>query len=95
MEAIVLRVPEHVRKANSPDGGIVLDVKHGRMFTLNVVGSKILELLAHHYSSEQIAAELSHEFGISIDVARRDVGEFLDTLEKFRLIEEHASSATP
>jgi hypothetical protein len=94
MEAIMLRVPEHVRKANSPDGDIVLDVRHGRMFTLNVVGSKILELLGRQYTPDQIATELSREFGISIDVAMSDVGEFLDTLEKHHLIEAHPSSAT-
>lgn len=89
----MLRVPEHVRRANSPDGDIVLDVRHGRMFTLNVVGSKILELLAHQYTSEQIATELSREFGISMEMAIRDVAEFLDTLQKHRLIEAHPSSA--
>ena len=89
------RVPEHVRKTHSEDGAIVLDVMHGRMFTLNLVGSKILELLEHQYTTAQIAEELSREFGITADVASRDVAEFLGTLERHRLIETNPSRIAP
>lgn len=92
-EGIVLQVPEHVRKTYSPDGGIVLDVQHGRMFTLNLIGSKILELLDRQYTVAQIAAELSREYGIDAGMAARDVREFLDLLEKHRLIETHPGVA--
>jgi Coenzyme PQQ synthesis protein D (PqqD) len=93
-EGTVLRVPEHVRKTNSPDGGIILDVKHGRMFTLNLVGSRILELLEHQYTTAHIAEELSREFGIAADVAMRDIEEFVATLEKHHLIDAHSSGPT-
>ena len=87
----MIRVSEHVRKIHSQDGGIVLDVKYGRMFSLNLVGSKIVELLDRHYTPAQIAEELTCEFGISVDVANRDLREFLDTLEKHHLIEAQPS----
>ncbi len=89
----MIRVSEYVRKTNSQDGGIVLDVKQGQMFILNLVGSKILELLDRQYTPAQIAEDVSREFGISADVAIRDVGEFLDALEKHHLIEAHPSGA--
>lgn len=88
------RVPEHVRKAQSQDGAIVLDVRHGRMFTLNLVGSKILELLGRQYTTAQIAQELTREFGIGADVANRDVEEFLGTLEKHRLLDANPRGVT-
>lgn len=88
----MLRVPEHVRKTNSPDGGIVLDIKHGRMFTLNLVGSKILELLECQRTVSQIAAELSREYGIDTEVATRDVREFLEMLERHHLLETQSSA---
>jgi hypothetical protein len=91
MEDAMIRVSEHVRKTHSQDGGIVLDVKHGRMFGLNLVGSKIIELLGQEYSPTFIAQEIARTFGISIGIADNDVREFLDTLEKYRLIETYTS----
>jgi hypothetical protein len=88
------RVSEHVRKTLSQDGAIILDVRHGRIFTLNLVGSKILELLEHRYTNAQIAEQLSREFGIGTDVAMRDIEEFLGTLEKHHLIDARSSDAT-
>jgi len=88
----VIQLREYVRKTHSQDGAIVLDLRHGRMFTLNLVGSKIFELLEREHTTAQIAAELSREFGIDPDVATHDVREFLDTLEKHRLIEVHSSA---
>jgi hypothetical protein len=87
------RVCEHVRKTHSQDGGIVLDVKHGRMFGLNFVGSKILELLERQTTPTLIAQEIARIYGVSVEIADRDVREFLETLEKHRLIETHASGA--
>lgn len=88
------RVPEHVRKAQSQDGTVLLDVRHGRMFTLNLVGSRILGLLDQQYTTTQIAQELNREFGISADVAMQDVEEFVATLEKHHLIDARRPDAT-
>jgi hypothetical protein len=89
----MFRVSEHVRKTSSEDGGIVLDVKHGRMFGLNIVGSRMIELLERQYTPAQIAQEIAASFGVAIDIADRDVREFLETLEKHHLIEAHATGA--
>jgi Coenzyme PQQ synthesis protein D (PqqD) len=87
----MFRVSEHVRKTSSEDGGIVLDVKHGRMFGLNIVGSRIIELLERQCTPAQIAQEIASSFGVAIDIADRDVREFLETLEQHHLIEAHAT----
>jgi hypothetical protein len=87
----MFRISEHVRKSSSEDGGIVLDVKHGRMFGLNIVGSRIIELLEQQQAPAQIAQEIASSFGVATDIAERDVREFLDTLEKHHLIEAHST----
>jgi len=89
----MIRVSEHVRKTHSQDGGIVLDVRHGRMFGLNLVGSKILELIERQYTQTQISQEIASTFGVSAEIADQDIREFLETLEKHHLIELHAASA--
>jgi hypothetical protein len=89
-EDVMFRVSEDVRKTSSEDGGIVLDVRHGRMFGLNIVGSRIIELLEQRRAPEQIAQEIASASGVDIGIADRDVREFLNTLEKYHLIEAHA-----
>jgi len=90
----MFRVSEYVRKTSSEDGGIVLDVKHGRMFGLNIVGSRILELLEQQLTPTQIAQEIAAIFGVTADIADRDVREFLETLEKHQLIEARLTTAS-
>jgi len=81
-----MRVAENVRSTHSQDGAIVLDVLHGQMFRLNLVGSKILELLKQGSSEPQIAEQLAREFGIDRAAAATDVREFVETLEKHHLL---------
>ena len=86
----MFRVSEHVRKTSSEDGGIVLDVRQGLMFGLNIVGLRIIELLEQQHTPAQIAQEIASSFGVATEIADRDVREFLETLEKHHLIEAHA-----
>ena len=85
----MIQLSKHVRKAYSTDGGIVLEVNEGRMFSLNLTGSKILELLDRRCTPAQIAEEISREFGVGTDIALRDVEQFLGTLRTHRLVEVH------
>jgi hypothetical protein len=89
----MFRVSEHLRKTSSKEGGVVLDVKHGHMFALNFVGSKILELLEQQVSPTTIVQEITRLFGVSAEIADRDVREFLEILESHRLIEIRPSAA--
>ncbi|MGA7625683.1 MAG: PqqD family protein [Candidatus Acidiferrales bacterium] len=84
----MLRVTPYVRSTHSQDGGVVLDLRHGQMFHLNFVGSKILELVKGDRGELEIAKEISRDFDISIDMARADVREFLRTLGELHLLEE-------
>ena len=48
------RVSNTVRSTHNHDGAIVLDIKQGQMFNLNIVGSRILELLKSGSKSVEI-----------------------------------------
>ena len=83
----MLKLSEGVRSTHGRDGSVVLDINHGQMFTLNIVGSKILEMLERGCSQAQIVEEISGRFRIRHDIVERDVHEFLECLEKHRLVE--------
>ena len=87
------RLADHVRTTHSPDGGIVLDIRHGQMFSLNPVASKIVELLAEKREPAFVAQRIAELFDVSPEVALRDVEEFLATLERHALVETHYPGA--
>ena len=82
------RVSDTVRSTHGQDGAIVLDIRQGQMFNLNFVGSRILELLKTGSTQSAIADQLSQEFGVTRDVAERDVCEFIDVLKKRELVKD-------
>lgn len=81
------RVSEGVRSTHGQDGAIVLDIRQGRMFNVNLVGSRILELLKSGSAQPEIVQEIIREFGISRHLAENDVQNFLQTLTKYQLVE--------
>jgi len=83
----MFKVSETIRRTETLDGGILLDVHHGQMFCLNVVGAKILELLGRGYDESQIANEISRDYGANSEVVRADVLEFIDTLQKHHILQ--------
>ena len=82
----MVRISENTRHTHNLDGGVVLDIRHGRMFALNFVGSRIVELLKTNYQETELTNQISQEFGISQEIAAADVREFLESLEKQHLI---------
>jgi coenzyme PQQ synthesis protein D (PqqD) len=83
----MFRVSDTIRRTETPDGGILLDVHHGQMFCLNVVGAKILELMQRGYDKSRIADEISRDYGASKEVVRVDVIEFIETLQKHHILQ--------
>jgi hypothetical protein len=81
------RVAEDIRSTHGQDGAIVLDIRHGQMFNLNLVGSRILKLLESGSALPEIVEEISREFGVSRNLAENDIQEFLRTLSKYELLE--------
>jgi hypothetical protein len=86
------RISESVRSTHGQDGAIVLDIRQGQMFNLNLVGSQILELLKTGATESIIVEEISHEFEVSRDVAESDVREFIESLQQHHLLEDPGSA---
>lgn len=82
-----MKIANGVRSMINQDGGILLDIDHGLMFSLNIVGSKIIEKLQQGLEPRQIIEEISTEFDISQAVAQKDVEEFLGCLQKQALLQ--------
>ena len=81
------KISDDVRSTETQDGSILLDVHHGQMFCLNLVGSKIFELLARGYDEARIAEEISSAYGVARDIASGDVREFLDALNRHHILQ--------
>jgi len=83
----MLRISDAIRRTDTVDGGILLDVHHGQMFCLNVVGAKILELTQRGFDESRIADEISRDYGIDEADVRADVIEFIETLQKNHILQ--------
>ena len=80
------KVSDDVRSTHSQDGGVVLDIQRGQMFNLNLVGSKIVELLKSGANEADITQTISVEFDVSRQLVQTDKREFIATLEKHGLV---------
>jgi len=79
-------IRERIRSTHTADGGIVLDIDKGRMFSLNSSGSTIFQLIENGFREDRIVEELVRLFGIPADVAKSDLDEFRKSLENLALL---------
>lgn len=82
----MFRISDTIRRTQTVDGGILLDIHHGQMFCLNVVGAKILELMQQGYDESRIADEISRDYKVPRDTVRADVLEFIESLHKHHVL---------
>ncbi len=82
----MFRLSETIRRTQTNDGDVLLDIHNGRMFCLNAVGSRILELLRQRMHESCIADEISREYEEDRERVRADVAELLETLEQNGII---------
>jgi hypothetical protein len=87
----MLNTSDSVRSTRTEDGRILLDVRHGQMFSLNVVGSKIIELIEQGWDEAHIAEEISRAYATTIEVARTDVHDFIEALRKHNILQANGS----
>jgi Coenzyme PQQ synthesis protein D (PqqD) len=86
-------ISRSIRRTETPDGAVLLDVERGQMFSVNGVGSKILELLGAGLDETQIAIEISSTYGEGLERIRADVGEFLDELHRRHIVDQGPTAA--
>ena len=82
----MLTISGTIRRTETPDGAILLDIEQGQLFSVNPVGSQILDLIGAGCNEAQIADRLSIAFGADIDTVRRDVHEFLESLSRQNIV---------
>ena len=83
----MFKICNEIRSTETQDGSILLDIHHGQMFCLNLVGSTILGLLEQGYDEARIAEEISRAYGVDRAVASSDVREFLDALYRHHILQ--------
>jgi hypothetical protein len=83
----MVTISRTVRRTETQDGAVLLDIERGQMFCLNSVGSKILELIASGCGEQEIAHRVSAEYGADIDIVRADVREFLEALTRHSILQ--------
>jgi predicted flavoprotein YhiN len=83
----IFKISDTIRRTQTVDGGILLDVHHGQMFCVNAIGAKVLELLERRCDESRIADEISHDYGADRETVRADVIEFIETLQKHHILQ--------
>jgi predicted transcriptional regulator len=82
-----------VRLSKCDDGGVLLDVEQGAIFSLNSVGARIVELLQAQQATASIVSQISREFGVSEQVVSGDVADFLRLLHERGLLESPSQAS--
>jgi hypothetical protein len=90
----MFQVSNTVRRTKSEDGGVLLDIRHGRMFCLNIVGAKILDLLEQGFEAREIAAAVSDAYATDIATVQVDVLDFIEVLNKHHILQVRASGTS-
>ena len=88
-------ISKSVRLTKSQDGGILLDVEHGAIFSLNPVATRIVELLEQEQTVSSLVAQIMHDFGVSDATIAEDVDAFLAKLRQQRLLQEPEAKRQP
>lgn len=74
------------RAVVNDDGAILIDAEQGIMFSLNPTGGLIWAGLSEKLTTAAISQRLSQQFGVPETQAGQDVEEFIDILEKNKLV---------
>jgi hypothetical protein len=88
----MLTISSTIRRTQTPDGGILLDIERGEMFSLNAIGSQILDLIEAGCDERRIADEVSATYGAEIETVRPDIRDFLAALGRQRILLESAQA---
>ncbi len=67
--------------------GFIFDPETGNSYTVNQTGLFIIKLLKEKKNEEEIVKEITEEFEVEEDIARRDLVDFLEQLRVYGLME--------
>jgi hypothetical protein len=83
----MFKVSGAIRHTSTEDGAVLLDIDRGRILALNRVGSRVFEMLRGGLDQNQIAGEISKDFGVDANQVRNDVLDFIRTLEEYNILQ--------
>ena len=76
----------HLRVIANQDGAAILDIKAGKISTLNPSGAYIWQALERGEDIEGIAQGLARDTGEQIEAVTKDVADFIEALKKQDLL---------
>jgi hypothetical protein len=83
----MFKVSGAIRSTSTEDGAVLLDIHRGRILGLNPMGARVFKMLQGGVDQNQIAAEISNEFGVDAGRVRDDVLDFIRTLEEHNILQ--------
>ena len=79
---------QHLRATVNQDEAAILDLKAGRISTLNSSGAYVWQALGRGEEIDTISEGLAQQTGEAVDVVKQDIVEFLEALKKQGLLLE-------
>lgn len=70
------------------DGGFAFDPSNGYTYNINETGMDLIRWLKQGDSEQRLLERLTSEYQVDDDIAERDLGAFLDTLRRYRLLDD-------
>ncbi|MCB1841972.1 MAG: PqqD family protein [Halioglobus sp.] len=83
-------IPERLLLQSVADEKVILDPESGNYYTLDAVGSRMLDLLRSTNSIEQTVARVVAEFDVSAETAGEDLMELLEQMVQHGLVQKTA-----
>jgi hypothetical protein len=88
---MMLALRNGVSVAETDDGMALLDEDSGEYFTLNLTGALVLRSLLGGATPTHAAQQLTKQYAVNDDSARRDVEELLSALQTANLLAPQTS----
>lgn len=76
----------HLRTITNQDGAAILDIRRGKISTLNPTGAYVWQALEHGMSLDEIVLSLAQETKTDQEVIRADTDAFLKQLAQEQLL---------
>ena len=83
-----MRLKDGLKLVLMEDGYILYDPEKERIFQLNITSSYLLEMVMDGKSKDEIIQSYADTFGVSKEVASKDLEKFLLMLKQEGLIED-------
>ena len=95
---ITWSVSPDVRSMSNDDGGVVLDIREGMCYSMNVVGARVwltIQSNSQGVSFEGIVDALANQYTVSRVQLENDIAEYLDRLRQMGLVHTKRDKPQP